>query len=633
MDYIGLISPYTDLAELGKKHQLKVEIADGYDALPIANRLISEGVEVIISRGGTALILKENVAVPVVSIQTTALEVLKAIKLAKETSDKIGICGYNNIVTNIDDIQKLLDVDLIPVIISKDDPNEVKKNKIGQLLGKVNVMVGDNISVMFAKEFGLEGILIATGEDSLIQSVYEANRIVAAIKDERTRYEELNVILNHCSDGIINTNTDNRIKFFNPAAEKIFKITREEACGRKLEEVFPYMNLHEAVTKDIELKDELYNVGKKLILGSTLPIKFQNETTGAVCILKDASEIQNQEEKIRRKIYLQGHVAKYTFDEMVSGDAKMDELIKTAKLYARTDSNVLLMGETGTGKEFFAQGIHNESKRREKPFVAVNCAALPDSLLESELFGYDEGAFTGAKKGGKKGLFEIAHGGTIFLDEIGEIALHIQTRLLRVLQEKQIMRVGSDRVIPIDVRIIAATNADLMGAIKERKFREDLFYRLNVLSLNVIPLRERKASIPLLANKLIRHYCKINEIGIKTITQEALTILQGYNWPGNIRELQNIMERLAIIVEEALIEKHHVQSILKNIMNDDGREPQTPKVLEPYLVQIKINKPLKEIETDIIAMALEICGGNKTKVADMLKIGRATIWRRYGDNM
>lgn len=219
---------------------------------------------------------------------------------------------------------------------------------------------------------------------------------------------------------------------------------------------------------------------------------------------QDVTRIQEMEGKFYRKIHLRGHVAKYTFDDILFQSSEIKRTIETAQRYSEVDSNILIIGETGTGKEIFAQSIHNHSNRKNNPFVAINCAALPENLLESELFGYAEGAFTGAMKGGKQGFFELAHRGTIFLDEIGEISPKMQSRSLRVLQEREIMRIGDDKVIPVDVRILSATNKDLMQMVKSNDFREDLYYRLSVLDLVLPPLRERREDIPLLVNAFIQ---------------------------------------------------------------------------------------------------------------------------------
>jgi len=299
----------------------------------------------------------------------------------------------------------------------------------------------------------------------------------------------------------------------------------------------------------------------------------------------------------------------------------MRELVERARKYARVDSTVLIRGETGTGKELFAQSIHNESARASFPFVAINCAAVPESLLESELFGYEEGAFTGARRGGKQGLFEQAHKGTIFLDEIGEMSITLQSRLLRVLEEREVMRVGGDRIIPIDVRVIAATHVNLLEAISSGGFREDLYYRLNKLALEVPPLRHRLADIPLFCTHFLDRYGKRHGGQAKTLTPEAVGIFQSYSWPGNVRELQSIIERLVVCVESGVIDSRDVQSLMHDELCGSKIEPRAAVPPSPVT-------SLDDMARDAIRRALAESGGNRSVAADALGISRATLWRK-----
>jgi propionate catabolism operon transcriptional regulator len=289
--------------------------------------------------------------------------------------------------------------------------------------------------------------------------------------------------------------------------------------------------------------------------------------------------------------------------------------VEQAKKYSLADSSILIYGESGTGKELFAQSIHMASRRSQHPFVAVNCAALPESLIDSELFGYEEGSFTGAKKGGKTGLFELAHQGTIFLDEISELPLHLQSRLLRVLQEKEIVRIGGDQLIPIDVRIITASNKDLAECVRQGTFREDLYYRISVLQLRVPPLRQRKEDIPL----LFRHFIRHREDLMRLITDADLAPLMQYHWPGNIRELENVAERFLVLCQGKSLDRETIRNILQNACG----------------VELKTKFQEKEWklaslpdEWERIQLALQETGGNKEKAAKLLGISRSTLWRK-----
>jgi len=306
----------------------------------------------------------------------------------------------------------------------------------------------------------------------------------------------------------------------------------------------------------------------------------------------------------------------------------MCEIVNLAIEYSAVDSNVLLLGETGVGKEVFAQGIHNASSRRNEPFVAVNCAALPENLLESQLFGYVEGAFTGASRGGKMGLFEQAHRGTIFLDEIAEISPKIQGHLLRVLQEREIMRLGDDRVIPVDVRVIAATNKKLSRAMQEGHFRSDLFYRLDVLTLEIPPLRERSDDILLMLEMFMQRYAIKFHKCEKKLSPSARRLLKEYSWPGNVRELRNIAERLTVLnrPNDEMVDEVTIVSLLSL------RSEAVPPVNSGRTINGFKRKKLAA-QQEMIEKLLGETKFDYDKTAQALGISRTTLWRRLKGNL
>jgi transcriptional regulator with PAS, ATPase and Fis domain len=292
------------------------------------------------------------------------------------------------------------------------------------------------------------------------------------------------------------------------------------------------------------------------------------------------------------------------------------------------------MVRLGPGRSYLLSPYTIIVREKKQPFVAFNCADLPDNILESELFGYVAGAFTGARKGGKMGLFEQAHGGTIFLDEIGEISKNTQVRLLRVLQEQKIRRLGDDRVIPIDVRVITSTNKNITKLVKEGKFREDLFYRINVLNIILPNLNQRKSDIPLLVDFFIKKYKYKFGKEIKRISEESINLLQDYDWPGNIRQLENVIERLVISVEGEYIQADLVQKILDSLKMDSKRIHEKKVIhnsTEDNLIVLSLDNNLKEIERMIIQRMMEKEKGNKTLVAKKLGIGRSTLWRKLNN--
>ncbi len=369
------------------------------------------------------------------------------------------------------------------------------------------------------------------------------------------RAEQLNAVLTSISEGIIGIDLEKRITQYNPAAEKIVRCPSKNVLGQKFKDIFPT----DSYLLDTLDHGTLYNnreivleQTKSQYLSSGRPIRDKNgRIIGAVTIIKDISAV-------RELVYSVTGQLQITFDEILFTSQAMHRVMSLAKSIAKGESTVLIRGETGTGKELIARALYAASPRNNKIFVPLNCAAIPDTLLESELFGYEDGAFTGAVKGGKHGLFEFANGGTIFLDEIGEIPSHLQAKLLRVLQEGKVRRIGGTREVPVDVRILAATNRNLENMISNGRFREDLYYRLNVIPLFIPPLRERRDDIPLLVQFFLKRCAARLHKEVDIISQSALTKLADYHWPGNIRELENVIERAVNIMSGNTILGEHV---------------------------------------------------------------------------
>lgn len=380
---------------------------------------------------------------------------------------------------------------------------------------------------------------------SMVSSYFYRDMINVSTKyikksQESTRLKDLLTnLLDNQKNGIIYTNIKNKVVVLNEEALRLLDVKKNHVLSKDIYETFP------------SLKEDIININNKEILVSKEKIEDNNIYTGNMIILNEVKHIHKIDEEVRRREKIRENQAKYTFEDMVGNCSSIVKNIKLAKKVAKTNSTVLIQGETGTGKEVLAQAIHNESERCDYPFIAINFAAIPENLIESELFGYEDGAFTGARKGGKEGLFKKAHKGTIFLDEIGDASLYLQSRLLRVLQEREITPVGSTETIPIDIRVIAATNKELLHEVKLKNFREDLYYRLNVMPMYSIPLRERRTDIKL----LLQYYLfKItNEENLEEFfTKEAIEILIKYNWPGNIRELVNVVEYVSTIKENKI---------------------------------------------------------------------------------
>ena len=363
--------------------------------------------------------------------------------------------------------------------------------------------------------------------------------------------------------------------------------------------------------------NQLIVINNNRYIANILSTKFHGNPSYAL-ILYNTRYIQEVELSLRKQQQEHGMKAKHTFDDMVAVDSKTITLIDMAKKYANSLGTILICGETGTGKEVLASAIHNASPRKNGPFVALNCATLSEGLIESELFGYEKGAFTGARSNGKRGLFELAHRGTIFLDEIGDLPLNLQVKLLRVLQEHEIMHIGGDRIIPVDVRVIAATNRNLREMMLKGKFREDLYYRLDLLELNLPPLRERpKDIIPLFLHFLDLHMYK-NDKHLSWSSLDIFLPLLNWDWPGNIRELENLAERTILLSDDYKIDKALISQL-------QGKGEFYPK---DQTICVPITQDLRQLESIYITELLHHFGGDRTALCSYLRISRPTLWRK-----
>jgi transcriptional regulator with PAS, ATPase and Fis domain len=506
---VALMAPYPEMAELAREickefeKPIIIEVGDLQEGLKKGKLLVEKGVEVIVSRGGTAKLLKERLSIPIVEIKVTAYDILGALQKVKNRSQKIGIVGFENVVYGSEKLGDLLDLNLTVFPIQREEEvpailEEAQNNSI-------EMIIGDKIVVSQASRFNQQSILIESGRESLLQSFHGAYEILGVVRAETQKAKQhldtltqLKAVLNAVDDQLIILDSNDRIQSYNPAASQTFKKAEAELIGSPLH-LYPVDPLKETKKKLAAQRNYLGYVQGKHLLLDYVPIEANGERTGTLIVGRSISKLQQAERKIRHELYLKGHVARYSFSDIITEDEGFQAIINRAKSFSSADSTVLVIGETGTGKEMFAQSIHNEKFGPERPFVAINCATLPEPLLESELFGYAPGAFTGARKEGKKGLFELAHHGTLLLDEISELPFNLQSRLLRVIEEREVQPIGDDRVIPVDVRIIVTTNRDMAQEVKEKRFRGDLFYRLNVLQLNVPPpSRERKRCLPAL---------------------------------------------------------------------------------------------------------------------------------------
>lgn len=595
-----------------------VRVGDLDTGVEQAEAAMAEGAEVIVSRGGTASMIAVALPLPVVEIRVTSSDVLRAFYSLGDYRGKVGLAGFGNVIYGYEEVGRYLGLDMVQIRVpSQEEASAV----IAEAAERgVRHVIGDHISYLVARQLNLGTTLIESGREGIAQSLLEAKNVLRVRHEEHRRAEQFRTILHAVNDGILAVDGKGKVIIFNPRAERAFGLRAAEVLDRPVQDAIPGTRLHEVLQDGVPQIGEIQWVGNVALATTRVPVRVGDEIVGAVATFHDVTELQRYEQRVRQKLHKKGLVAKSDLEQIVGDSQAIRRVIDEARRYARSDATVLIRGESGTGKELLAQGIHRASRRRQGPFVAINCAALPETLLESELFGYEEGAFTGARRGGKQGLFELAHGGTIFLDEIGETPLALQARLLRVLQEKEIMRIGADYLIPVDVRVVAATNRNLEAEISHGRFRADLFYRLNILRLDAPPLRERVGDLPALVEALSRPLAQKYGRSV-ALTPAALTTLAGYHWPGNVRELENLLERLALIGTNGVIDAHEVRA----------QVPQPAKPTpEPEAWPMDLN--LTNLERSAIQRALALEGGNLQRAAQRLGLHRTTLYRKLQQN-
>lgn len=459
------------------------------------------------------------------------------------------------------------------------------------------------------------GMVVAAADH--IQSTLSLNRI--------SKYHQ--VITDSMSDGVMVVDLNGTITYLNDKCSHILGLSIKDLLGSSMQRVFGksvenqfFINI---ATQGRTVTDDfmVIHCGKNQIRChiTCTPLHCSNPgDAGSVVIIRESERINSI---VGRWI---GRSAKMTFDDVIGNNSKFQETIKIARTTSQSDSNVLLLGESGTGKDIIAQAMHNESPRKNNPFLAINCAALPRELIASELFGYEEGAFTGAKKGGNVGKFELANQGTLFLDEIGDVPMDLQVSLLRVLEEKSVMRLGGNKLIPVNVRIIAATNKNLEEEIARSRFRKDLFYRLGVIRLNIAPLRERRDDIPILIDHFLKIICKRFGLPLKKMTTETINRLMNYDWPGNIRELQNVLEGAVQLSPGNEIDYDFISHYL--VM--EGIKIPVPQTSPVIMQPSAYDDTASPEELIILEGLLRKHKYNKSKTAEELGISRQCLYRR-----
>lgn len=650
---IGVVATYknfTKLAEnVSKKMDTETIIDFGTlnDGIVVGEKLISEyGVDALISRGKTGRLIEKNIDKPIIVIEITNFDLIKAFNKAKNMGKKVlFIDAYRDkYYYQIDVVQDILkikvdvktfkELDEIPVLLEE-----------GYRNGNDIVVATAECVIAKARKINLNGIMIETTEEDFEEAIMRVRNIVNLNRKEAKNVKLFNTMLSNVDEGIIIIDNLDNVKMFNKYALDMFNIKSDNVIEKNIYSIKQFsQNLIDIASNRTETIGEIIHINNNEVVINTIPMFIGEKYLGLYIKLQKIVKMKEIENKVRKNLYKEkGFFAKATFDDIIGKSESISMLKEEAKIFSKFDVTVLIIGESGTGKELFAQSIHNESRRKKEPFVAINCAALSESLLESELFGYDEGAFTGAKKGGKMGLVELAHLGTLFLDEIGDISLALQAKLLRVIQEKEVMRIGGNSIIPVDVRIICATNRNLREKLTKGEFREDFYHRINAVEIIIPPLRTRKEDIPLIAKHLIKmknsRYNLNSDLDIDDwIYNEILK----YDWPGNVRELDHFVDKYMILTDSSRDENTSLDMKLfyKLLLNDiiygnnniEYNNINIKEQLSDNEITITLG-PMDYIKNQIIDECLERYEGNKTKVSEILGISRTNLWRNLRERI
>lgn len=581
------------------------EMAEPAFIAALKSRFRAEGMpDVIITRGAMANMVEENFSdIILVRAEPGGMDLVNALCRARVHSRQVGalVQERDAAAYHTDEMCRALGLEKIvihPFRTKEDIENQIYRCRDEGLDAAVG---GGSLAERVGRAINYPVFAAQTGELALQSAIYQALGILAVRRKEKRYLSYFRSASSFVNEGIVVLNSRS-VTFMNDVAKGIF------ASGQDIP----------AFSSQVE-KESLRQIGGKNYLVRKEEI-VSSDGMHTMLILHDANRIQLQEHKIRTGLRTKGFEAKYHLRDIQSSSASMRTLLDSAVRYAHTDGNILITGESGTGKELLAQSIHNASARANGPFIAVNCAAIPETLLESELFGYEEGAFSGAKKSGKPGMFELAHQGTIFLDEIDSMPARLQGVLLRVLQEKEVHRIGAQSNLAVDCRVLAATNKDLHALMERNEFRPDLYYRLNIFRLKVPPLRDRQEDILLLAEHFIRKYAELYQIRAVELTQHEQEELLRYFWPGNVRELENTMQRYVMLSDVGPV-------ALKECMDDAPASPGASSAGdgEHYLIR---RAPLEEMERELISQCTARHGGNRTSAAEELDISRSTLWKK-----
>ncbi|NKJ45759.1 propionate catabolism operon regulatory protein PrpR [Burkholderia sp. SG-MS1] len=596
--------------------------------------------DVVIAGGSNGAYLKTRVSVPVVRINPTGFDVMHALARARRDGARVALVTHGE---TPDEIRRFTAAYALDITFASYQSVQDAESVVLDLSDRgVDVVVGPGLVTDLAANAGM-GAVFLYSRASVRAGFDTALEVAQATRRETVRRQRLDNLLQHLRDGVVALDAQGRVEVMNQRLAGVLGIDATKAAGRVLLELAPDL----AGSLPDADGDSFCTVRGASYVVHRGPLASTSAAAGTVLTFQESRALERLDRTLRARQRVQQFTARYRLDDIVGASESIERVRSLVRRYARSDATVLILGESGTGKEMVAQSMHQLSARRDFAFVAINCGAFPEALLESELFGYEEGAFTGARKGGKAGLIEVAHRGTLFLDEIGEMPLSLQSRLLRVLQEREVVRLGSTEPTRVDIRVVAATHRALTEGVETGSFRADLYYRLNILSIALPALRERPNDLLPLAAELLRQ-AAAREPRLAARVPDVVTAehvlaglggsLRRYAWPGNVRELQNVIERIAVELADAdmgsetdasagaqagsafVVTREMLHTIAPEIADAHAR-PAKPAALT-------LRERSRHVEADQIRAALAAHDGDRDAVCDALGISKTTLWRK-----
>jgi propionate catabolism operon transcriptional regulator len=596
--------------------------------------------DVVIAGGSNGAYLKTRVSVPVVRINPTGFDVMHALARARRDGARVALVTHGE---TPDEIRRFTAAYALDITFASYQSVQDAESVVLDLSDRgIDVVVGPGLVTDLAANAGM-GAVFLYSRASVRAGFDTALEVAQATRRETVRRQRLDNLLQHLRDGVVALDAQGRVEVMNQRLAGVLGIDAAKAAGRVLLELAPDL----AGSLPDADGDSFCTVRGASYVVHRGPLASTSTAAGTVLTFQESRAVERLDRTLRARQRVQQFTARYRLDDIVGASESIERVRSLVRRYARSDATVLILGESGTGKEMVAQSMHHLSARRDFAFVAINCGAFPEALLESELFGYEEGAFTGARKGGKAGLIEVAHRGTLFLDEIGEMPLSLQSRLLRVLQEREVVRLGSTEPTRVDIRVVAATHRALTEGVETGSFRADLYYRLNILSIALPPLRERPNDLLPLAAELLRQ-AAAREPRLAARVPDVVTAervlaglggsLRRYAWPGNVRELQNVIERIAVELADVDIGAETdtsagAQADSATVVTREMLRTVAPEIVEAHARPAKpaaltLRERSRHVEADQIRAALAAHDGDRDAVCDALGISKTTLWRK-----